>query len=160
VCVFLFNETNNYNNKVNSFDEVLTAIPNPNATTNAVAFSNLTKSNVNINKEPNRNCNTSLLAVTLVVFFTALFLVIVGEILVPRIVSVVILLVCACAFYAGTIASLYVAANACPGATYLETVDTVRNLIIACAAMLFIVMVFDRQTTKNKRAVLFFSQFL
>lgn len=132
--------------KVNSFDEVETST-HPATASNVsrrVNFFNLTERDVNISKEPNRNCNTSLLAVTLVVFFTALFLVIVGEVLIARIVTVIVLLICALGFYAGTLASLYIASSVCPGAEYLQTVDTVRNLIIACGGMLFLVLIFDR----------------
>ncbi len=93
------------------------------------------------------------------VFFTALFLVIVGEILIPRIFTVFVLLFCALGFYTATLASLYVAQSVCPGATYLQTVDTVRNLIIACGAMLLIALVFDsfvlfqRRKENHKRSL-------
>jgi hypothetical protein len=131
--------------KIRSFDEVGT-LTHPATAANVsrrVSFQNLTQDNVNLPSEPARTCDNSLLVVSLVVFFTALFMVVVGEVLVPRLVSIVTLLVCAAAFYAGTLGTLYAAANACPGAQYLQTVDTVRNLIIACAAMLFIVALFD-----------------
>ncbi len=104
--------------KIRTFDEVQT-LTHPATAANVskrVNFLNLTQANVDLANEPGRTCDNSLLVVSLVVFFTALFMVVVGEILVPRLVSIITLLICAAAFYAGTLGTLYAAANACPGA--------------------------------------------
>ena len=131
--------------KVKSFNEIITSTQNATSTNTSkwVSFLNLSEANVNVKSEPNRNCNNSLIVVTLTVFFTAIFLVGVGELLLPRMFSIVTLLVIAGGFYAATLGSLYVAANSCPGPTYLQQVDTVRNLIIACACMLVIASVYN-----------------
>jgi hypothetical protein len=104
--------------KIATFDEVET-LTHPATASNIsmrVQFTNLTQASVDVALEPSRTCDNSLLVVSLVVFFTALFMVVIGEILVPRLVSIIVLLTCAAAFYAGTLGTLYAAANACPGA--------------------------------------------
>ncbi len=117
--------------KMNSWDEVetLTHVANSTNISARVKFVNLTQANVKINSEPGRTCDNSLVLVSLVVFFTALFLVLVGEIILPRLVSIVTLLICAGAFYAGTLGSLYVAASACPGAQ-VRRIDSVLFLFL------------------------------
>lgn len=61
--------------------------------TQQIGLTNLTQANVNLSSEPGATCDNSLLVVTLVCFFTAMLLVLAGEILLPRVVSVIVIFI-------------------------------------------------------------------
>lgn len=71
----------------------------------------------------------------------ALFLIVVGEILLPRIVTVIVLLVCALLFYVGTLVSLYLSSSSCPGAEYLQVFS--KSVLLWVDFDLFFVLFFS-----------------